>query len=151
VWNLRTLQGEKEFAYPGEGWGLCFDGGHLVMSDGSDRLTLRDPDSFAKLGEIAVRRAGQPVRNLNELECVGGTVYANVWQDTHVARIDMRSGEVTAWLDAAELLSPEEKRGADVLNGIAYLPTTGHLLLTGKLWPKIFEVEIAPVATTSAR
>lgn len=147
VWNLTTMRKEKEFSYEGEGWGLCFDGHHLIMSNGSDTLALRDPETFAKRAEVAVRRAGRPVRNLNELECVDGVVYANVWQDNHIARIDPRTGEVTAWIDAAGLLPPDEERRADVLNGIAYLPTTGHLVLTGKLWPRAFEVEIVPASS----
>jgi len=151
VWNLATLGKEREISYQGEGWGLCFDGRHLIMSDGSETLALRDPESFARVGEIVVRRAGRPVRNLNELECVDGVVYANVWQDTHIARIDSRTGEVTGWLDASGLLAPEEARDADVLNGIAYLPASGHLALTGKLWPRIFEVEIVPEAPPSAK
>lgn len=151
VWNLATLGKEREISYQGEGWGLCFDGRHLIMSDGSETLALRDPESFARVGEIVVRRAGRPVRNLNELECVDGVVYANVWQDTHIARIDSRTGEVTGWLDASGLLAPEEARDADVLNGIAYLPASGHLALTGKLWPRIFEVEIVPDAPPAAK
>jgi glutamine cyclotransferase len=147
VWNLATLRKEREILYQGEGWGLCFDGRHLVMSDGSDTLVLRDPESFAKVGEIVVRRDGRPLRNLNELECVEGVVYANVWQDSHIARIDPRTGVVTGWIDASGLLAPEEAGAADVLNGIAYLPATGHLLLTGKLWPRMFEVEIVPGAS----
>jgi glutaminyl-peptide cyclotransferase len=114
------------------------------MSDGSEKLAVRDPDSFAKVGEIVVRRAGKPVRNLNELECVEGVVYANIWQDTHLVRIDGKTGEVTGWIDASCLLAPEEERAVDVLNGIAFLPATGHLVLTGKLWPRLFEVEIVP-------
>jgi glutamine cyclotransferase len=144
VWNLATLRKEREIPYQGEGWGLCFDGHHLIMSDGSDTLALRDPESFARVGEIVVRRAGRPVRNLNELECVEGVVYANVWQDNHIARIDPRTGEVTGWIDASGLLASEEAGTADVLNGIAYLPATGHLAVTGKLWPRIFEVEVVP-------
>ena len=151
VWNLATLRKEREIPYQGEGWGICFDGRHLIMSDGGDTLTLRDPESFAKVGKIMVRRAGQPVRNLNELECVDGIVYANVWQDSHIARIDPRTGEVTGWIDASGLLAPEEARAADVLNGIAYLPATGHLVLTGKLWPRIFEVEIVPDTPPAAK
>ena len=151
VWNLATLGKEREISYQGEGWGLCFDGRHLIMSDGSETLALRDPESFARVGEIVGRRAGRPVRNLNELECVDGVVYANVWQDTHIARIDSRTGEVTGWLDASGLLAPEEARDADVLNGIAYLPASGHLALTGKLWPRIFEVEIVLDAPPAAK
>jgi len=151
VWNLATLRKEREISYQGEGWGICFDGRHLIVSDGSDTLALRDPESFVKIGEIVVRRAGQPVRNLNELECVDGIVYANVWQDSHIARIDPHTGEVTGWIDASGLLAPGEARAADVLNGIAYLPATGHLVLTGKLWPRIFEVEIVSDAPPAAK
>ena len=144
VWDLGTLRKESEFSYDGEGWGLCFDGRHLVMSDGSDKLTLRDSASFAKVGEVRVRLAGQPLANLNELECAGSVVYANVWQDNHIARIDAKSGEVTAWIAASGLLDPSEAAGADVLNGIADMPNTSHLLVTGKLWPHLYEVEIVP-------
>jgi len=151
VWNLATLRKEREIPYQGEGWGLCFDGRHLIMSDGSETLTLRDPESFARVGEIVVRRAGRPVRNLNELECPEGVVYANVWQDNHIARIDPRTGEVTGWIDASGLLTPEEAGAADVLNGIAYLPATGHLVLTGKLWPRVFEVEVVPDVSPAAK
>ena len=151
VWNLATLRKEREISYQGEGWGLCFDGRHLIMSDGSETLALRDPESFAKVGEIVVRRAGQPLRNLNELECLEGIVYANVWQNSHIARIDARTGEVTGWIDASGLLRPDEAHAADVLNGIAYLPATGHLAVTGKLWPRIFEVEIVPAAPPPAK
>jgi glutaminyl-peptide cyclotransferase len=143
-WNLGTFKREREATYEGEGWGLCFDGRRLVMSDGSARLTFRDPDSFAKLGEVTVRRAGTPVSSLNELECVDGVVYANIWQDWHIARIDPASGDVTAWIDASGLLAPEERAGTDVLNGIAAVPGSRNLLLTGKLWPRAFEVELVP-------
>jgi len=151
VWDLATLKKESEFSYDGEGWGLCFDGRHLVMSDGSDRLTFRHPDSFAKEGELRVRLAGQPLANLNELECAGNVIYANVWQDSHIARVDAKTGEVTAWIDASGLLDPSEAAGADVLNGIAEVTSTGHLLVTGKLWPHLYEVEIVPDAKGGVR
>ncbi len=144
VWNLQSLKREREFTYEGEGWGLCFDGKRLVMSDGSARLTFRDPESFAKQGDLEVRRQGQAVTNLNELECVGATIYANVWQDDHIVRIDGGTGVVTAWIDAAGLLSPSERAGVDVLNGIAYMEDRGHFLVTGKFWPRLFEVEFVP-------
>src|SRR4051812_3092313 len=83
-WNLSSMSKEREVPYEGEGWGLCFDGRRLVMSDGSDQLFFRDPDSFNKIGQVAVRRAGVGVTNLNELECVDGMIYANIWQDTHI-------------------------------------------------------------------
>ncbi len=144
VYDLETFTKQREFTYAGEGWGLCFDGQRLVMSDGSDRLTFRDPATFAKVGDVAVRRDGQPVSQLNELECADGLVYANVWQDTHIARIDPRTGEVTGWIDASGLLPPEERAGTDVLNGITYLSDRRRFLLTGKLWPRTFEVELVP-------
>jgi glutaminyl-peptide cyclotransferase len=140
VWNPSTLKIEKELPYTGEGWGLCFDGTHLVMSDGTDRLVRRDPKTFAAVGEVRVRSEGVPVSELNELECVEGTIYANVWMRSSIARIDARSGRVTAWIDASGLLRPEEERAADVLNGIAYRPDTGRFIITGKNWPRAFEV-----------
>lgn len=145
VWDLDGLKKLAEFSYEGEGWGLCFDGKRLVMSDGSNRLTFRDPATFAKVGEIAVRRNGSPLGNLNELECARGTVYANVWQDSHIARIDAATGEVTGWIDASGLLDAREAASVDVLNGIAEMELSGHLLVTGKLWPSLFEVEIVPM------
>jgi len=145
VWDLATLNKENEFTYEGEGWGLCFDGRRLVMSDGSDKLTYRNSNSFAKEGEVRVRLAGKPLTNLNELECSGASVYANVWQNNHIARIDAKSGEVTAWIDASGLLDPSEAAGTDVLNGIAEMTSTGHLLVTGKLWPHLYEVELVPI------
>jgi glutamine cyclotransferase len=151
VWDLATLRKLSEFSYEGEGWGLCYDGRRLVMSDGSDRLVFRNPTSFAKEGEVLVRRAGMPLRNLNELECSAGVVYANVWQDSHLARIDPSSGQVTAWIDAAGLLDASEAAGTDVLNGIAEMNTTGHLLVTGKLWPHVYEVEVVTQAKGGAR
>jgi len=143
-WNLSSLTKEREVRYEGEGWGLCFDGRRLIMSDGSSQLFFRDPDSFAKTGQITVRRAGVPVLQLNELECVDGVVYANIWQDTHIARIDPATGEVTGWIDASNLLTGEDRIGADVLNGIAAIPGSRNLLVTGKYWPRAFEVELVP-------
>jgi glutamine cyclotransferase len=143
-WNLSSLTKEREVPYEGEGWGLCFDGRRLVMTDGSDQLFFRDPESFAKIGQVTVRRAGAPVRELNELECIDGAVYANIWQDTHIVRIDPASGDVTAWIDASNLLSAEDRVGANVLNGIAAIPGSRNLLITGKLWPRAFEVELVP-------
>lgn len=143
-WTLSSFKKEREVPYEGEGWGLCFDGRRLVMSDGTDQLFFRDPESFARTGQITVRRKGTPLRYLNELECVDGMVYANIWQDTHIARIDPATGDVTGWIDASNLLSAEERLGADVLNGIAAVPGTKNFLITGKKWPRVFEVEIVP-------
>jgi glutaminyl-peptide cyclotransferase len=145
VWDLASFQKRREYRYRGEGWGLCYDGGRLIMSDGSDQLVFRDPQTFRETGRVSVRHDGRPLRLLNELECVGdGVVFANVWQEQALVRIDPATGHTTAWIDASGLLSPEEARGADVLNGIAYLPGAGRLLITGKYWPKVFEVELVP-------
>lgn len=142
VWDLSTLHKLSEFSYDGEGWGLCYDGRRLVMSDGSEKLTFRNSATFAVEGELRVRRGSSPLRNLNELECTAAGIYANVWQDNHIARIDPGSGAVIQWIEADGLLDPSEAAGTDVLNGIAEMNTTGHLLLTGKLWPHIYEVDV---------
>jgi MYXO-CTERM domain-containing protein len=128
------------FEYTGEGWGLCFDGERLVMSNGSSKLFFRNPETFAIIGEIEVRNTNGPIGNLNELECVGSFVYANVWQTETILRIDAASGDVLGAIDASGLLTPAEAMGTDVLNGIAFDPRTSHFFITGKLWPKVFEV-----------
>ena len=140
VYDLRTFDTVRTFRYAGEGWGLCHDGDRLVMSNGSDTLTFRDAETFEPVGEVRVTLRGRPQERLNELECVDGEVYANVWQDDYIVRIDPTSGRVTHQIDAAGLLSPREARGVDVLNGIAYQPETGTFYITGKWWPKMFEV-----------
>ncbi|MGB8330894.1 MAG: glutaminyl-peptide cyclotransferase [Polyangiales bacterium] len=144
VSDLATLEERETLRYPGEGWGLCYDGAALVMTDGSSTLEFRDPDSMELLREVTVLKNGRPVRQLNELECVGGDVYANIWQREEILRIDPKTGHVSATIDASGLLSPAEATRADVLNGIAYKPESQTFLLTGKLWPQVFEVELEP-------
>ncbi|WP_158848462.1 glutaminyl-peptide cyclotransferase [Saccharothrix deserti] len=134
-----TLEEVRRVTYEGEGWGLCHDGDRLVMSDGSDRLTFRDPESFAETGTVAVRRGGQPVTRLNELECVGGQVWANVWQTDKVVRIDPANGKVTDTVDLSGV-RPADVPKSDVLNGIAAVPGTDEFLITGKNWPTMFRV-----------
>ena len=150
VYDVSTFEEVRSFEYTTEGWGLCFDGERVVMSDGSDNLYFRDPDSFELLQSVAVTRDGEPVRRLNELECVSGLVYANVWTTDTIVAIDANTGQVVAEVDAAGLLTPAEALGADVLNGIAYDPASGHFFLTGKLWPKVFEVKLAMASETTA-
>ena len=140
VFGLERFDERRTFRYEGEGWGLCNDGGRLVMSDGSDRLTFRDPRTFEVLGEVAVTLRGFPLTQINELECVGDSVYANVYQTDFLVRIDPASGRVTHYIEASGLLTREEARGVDVLNGIAFDPGAETFYLTGKLWPKMFEV-----------
>jgi glutaminyl-peptide cyclotransferase len=144
VSDLATLEERTTLRYRGEGWGLCYDGTALVMSDGSSMLEFRDPASMELLGEVTVLKNGHSVRKLNELECVGSEIYANVWQSTEILRIDRKTGRVTATIDASGLLSRIEAMRADVLNGIAYKPESKTFLLTGKLWPHVFEVELVP-------
>ena len=139
-WSRDEFTPLGQFSYEGEGWGLCFDGEALVMSDGSDQLFFRDPQTFVVQRAVAVTYNGQPLPLLNELECVEGKVFANVWQTDTIVRIDPETGEVDAAIDAAGLLTEEERIQADVLNGIAYMPETGHFLITGKLWPVMYDV-----------
>ena len=146
IYDRADFKPVGELRYDGEGWGLCWDGARIVMSDGSDRLTFRDPKTFATLSTLNVTREGKPVPELNELECVDGLVYANVWQTDEILRIDPKDGRVTAVIDAAGLLTPEERQKADVLNGIAWDPAAKTFLITGKLWPKMFEVRFVPAA-----
>lgn len=131
------------FSYGNEGWGLTTDGEKLLQSDGSDILTWRDPKNFASLGQIRVTRNGAPLRNLNELEWIGGTIWANVWQTDQIVIIDPKNGWVVAELDLSGLLKAQDRRGGeDVLNGIAYDANSGRIFVTGKNWPKLFSIVV---------
>ncbi|MBB4929353.1 glutaminyl-peptide cyclotransferase [Lipingzhangella halophila] len=144
--DAETLEETGRVSYDGEGWGLCYDdaAGHLVMSDGTDELTFRDPRTFEPLSTTVVTLDGEPLDMLNELECAGGAVWANVWQTDDIVRIDPASGIVEAVADASGLLPESDRSGADVLNGIAAVPDSDTFLLTGKLWPHAFQVEFVP-------
>ena len=140
VYDKRSFARTGEFTYKGEGWGLCTSGEELVMSDGSSNLTFRRAKDFSVLRTVAVTMDGQRLEQLNELECVGTDIYANVWMRDVIVRIDQKSGRVTQRIEAPNLLSPIERQGVDVLNGIAYDPGDQTFLITGKLWPKLFRV-----------
>jgi glutamine cyclotransferase len=140
VYNKNTFTRTSEFTYKGEGWGLCTMGDQLVMSDGSSNLTVRQAKDFTVVRTLAVTLDGQRLEHLNELECVGTDVYANVWMKDVIVRIDSRTGRVTQYIEAPNLLSPIEKQGVDVMNGIAYDPTDRTFLVTGKYWPRLFRV-----------
>lgn len=182
--NLSAFTEEAElefgtFDYTGEGWGLCYDGEVIYMSDGSDTLALRDPQTFEVVETLQVTYDDVPLRELvldngaivpapvpatqsaqatpgaspvrlqridllNELECVGDSIYSNVWQTDTILKIDKATGAVTAQIDAAGLLDEDEQLEADVLNGIAYLPESDTFLITGKYWPHMFEVVFVP-------
>ncbi len=132
----------REFNYPTEGWGITHDGERLIMSDGSAKLYFLDPDTFEEIGRIQVYDSNGPVTKLNELEYVNGKVFANVWETDRIAKIEPITGEVIEWIDLKGLLSSKENDDADVLNGIAYDVENDRLFVTGKLWPKLFEIEL---------
>lgn len=146
VFDAASLDPLGQRHLPTEGWGLCHDGTSFVVSDGTSVLRRYDTDTFAPGGRIRVADQGVPVEALNELECVDGRILANVWQTDRVAVVDPADGRVAAWLDLSGLkalmppLPPEA-----VTNGMAYDPDTGRLWVTGKLWPGMFELELAPL------
>lgn len=147
VYDLATFEQVGSYEYEGEGWGLCADDNYLYMSDGSPFLSLRDKDTFELIIKSMVTLQGQPVVRLNELECVGDYIYANVYQTDYILQIDKINGVVVALIDASELLTPEERaalESGEVLNGIAYDPENDSFLITGKHWPKLFEVRFVP-------
>jgi glutaminyl-peptide cyclotransferase len=146
VYDLATFEPRRTFRYTGEGWGLTHDGTRLIMSDGSATGTLRllDPATFRETGRLTVRDGAIPVKGLNELEFVKGEIYANVWNTDRIARISPRTGQVTGWIDLRGLLDPREAAGVDVLNGIAYDAAADRLFVTGKLWPRLFEIQLVP-------
>lgn len=144
VYDRNTFEPKKRFSYPGEGWGLTHDGTNLIMSDGSDQLRVLDPLTFAEKRRIKVTAVGAPLRNLNELEVVKGEIFANIWQTDYVARIAPDTGRVSAYIDLRGLLTPLERARTDVLNGIAYDAAHDRLFVTGKLWPKLFEIKVVP-------
>ncbi|MDQ3656819.1 MAG: glutaminyl-peptide cyclotransferase [Chloroflexota bacterium] len=146
VYDRETFALQETFTYETQGWGLTTDGDRLIMSDGSNRLVFRDPDTFVEVGHVDVLDSGTPVSSLNELEYIDGEVWANVYQTDRIARIDPENGQVTSWIDLTGLLAPEDypAQGVDVLNGIAHDPETGRIFITGKLWPTLFEIELVP-------
>jgi glutamine cyclotransferase len=147
IYDRASFARTGQFTYSGEGWGLCFDGSQFIQSDGSHRLIFRDPATFAVTRQIAVTQDGQPVSALNELECVGDVVYANIWLTDRIVEIAKLNGIVRATIDASGLLSPADHAALAheaTLNGIAHDPANGTFMLTGKLWPKLFRVRFAP-------
>ena len=145
VYDRQTFRLLKKFFYPTEGWGLTQDGKHLIMSDGSSFLYFLDPNTFKMIRRIQVRDEGLPVAFLNELEFIKGEIFANVYQTDRIVRISPQTGRVTGWIDLKGLLPAEDRTLAvDVLNGIAYDPQGDRIFVTGKLWPKLFEIRLVP-------
>ena len=142
VYDKDTFQTKRQFTYPGEGWGLTHDGVNLIMSDGTDYLRILDPATFQLRRRVRVMDGERPLRNLNELEYVKGEVLANIWTTDYIARIDPRSGIVLGYINLEGILSANERPSDGVLNGIAYDAARDRLFVTGKLWPKLFEIRI---------
>lgn len=143
VYDAESFAQLASFQYPTEGWGLAHDGQELIMSDGSATLTWRDAETLAETRRVQVSDGGRPVASLNELEYVQGEVWANVWHTDRIARIDPATGGVTGWIELAGLIEPSERNGPEsVLNGIAYDAEADRLFVTGKLWPKLFEIKV---------
>ncbi len=145
VYDKKTLKLIKKFSYQTQGWGITYDGKYLIISDGSAVLYFMDPNTFKVVGTLEVYGDNGKVSKLNELEYINGEIYANIWGIEKIARINSKTGRVTAWIDLSGLLSDQDKKNrVDVLNGIAFNSDKGRLFVTGKLWPKLFEIELVP-------
>jgi glutamine cyclotransferase len=143
IYDPKTFQKEGEFTYGGEGWGLTTDGESLIMSDGTNQIRFLNPSSYEVKRTIEIFDNNQPLRELNELEYVKGEIYANIWHSDRIARIDPQTGKVLAWIDLKGLLAPTERSDPEaVLNGIAYDEAGDRIFVTGKLWPKLFEIRL---------
>ena len=143
IYDAQSFERVGQFNYSGEGWGLATDGNSLILSDGSNRIRFLDPSDFRVTRTITVLDGQTPVKELNELEFVQGEIYANVWHDNRIATIDPQSGHVTGWIDLSGLMPPGELRDEEaVLNGIAYDQANNKLYVTGKLWPRLFEIRV---------
>jgi glutaminyl-peptide cyclotransferase len=142
VYDKQSFAVRRQFRYTGEGWGLTQDRTSLIMSDGTEFIRYLDPATFTERRRIRVTAAGAPLKNLNELELVKGEIFANVWQTDYIARIDPTSGKVNGYIDLRGLLPAREREATDVLNGIAYDEATDRLFVTGKLWPRVYEIRI---------
>ena len=142
VYDLSSFAPLGTFGYSGEGWGLTHNGREFILSDGTANLRFLDPTTFRETRRVSVTDGGVPVKNLNELEYVRGEIYANVWHTDRIARISPQSGKVTRWIDLTGLMSTGHRLDPEaVLNGIAYDAEGNRLFVTGKLWPRVFEIE----------
>lgn len=142
IYDIATFEQIGEFSYPGEGWALTRDEARIIMSDGTSALRFLDPETLKETGRVQVTDQGKPVTDINELEYVKGEVFANIWQTDRIVRIDPKTGKVTGWIDLSGLLTGSDLAGVDVLNGIAYDAATDRLFVTGKFWPKLFEIRL---------
>ena len=148
VYDFKTFEPRSQFSYPGEGWALTTDGRRVIMSDGTPDIRFLDPATLAETGRLHVTDAGRPLQQINELEWVRGEIYANVWMTDRIARIDPATGVVRGWIDLSGLLGQPHGEGRfgepDVLNGIAYDAKGDRLFVTGKYWPRLYEIALTP-------
>jgi glutamine cyclotransferase len=142
VYDQASFKRLRQFTYPGEGWGLTNDGTRIFMSDGSAQIRVWDPNTLKETGRITVKDGGKDVAALNELEYIRGEIWANIWLTDKIVRFSPKDGRVTGWIDMSGLLTPAERAGADVLNGIAFDSIGDRIFVTGKLWPKVFEIKL---------
>jgi len=158
IYDFKTFAKIGEFHYPGEGWSMTTDGKVIYMDDGTPQIRIWDPETLTnggqpvEKGRITVTDESRPVENLNELEWVKGELFANIWQTWKIARIDPKTGHVVGWIDMTGLLSPNDFIDAgpeqtDVMNGIAYDAEHDRLFVTGKRWPKLFEIKLVKKGT----
>jgi glutaminyl-peptide cyclotransferase len=143
IYDKETFGLLGNFSYSSEGWGLTFSGNNLIMSDGTSKLTFFDPITFQMVRQVSVHDGNTPITNINELEYINGTVYANIWMQQKIAIIDPQTGTVRSWIDLSGIY--QSNNLDDVLNGIAYDSQANRLLITGKDWPKIYEIIIKPL------
>jgi glutamine cyclotransferase len=149
VYDRFSFRQLRTFHYSGEGWGLTQDGKALILSDGTSTLRFLDPQTFREVRRVVVKDRGAPIDQLNELEYVRGEIYANVWHTDRIARIAPATGRVLGWIDLANLLPADQRSDPEaVLNGIAYDAARDRLFVTGKLWPKLFEIKVIPESAT---
>ena len=152
VYNQADFRRLKSFNYPGEGWALTNEGSNIYMSDGTAEIRILDPNTLQEKRRITVKDHGKPLTNINELEWVKGEIYANVWMTERIVRISPADGRVLGWIDLTGILSAEDRaRGVDVLNGIAYDSLGDRLFVTGKYWPKLFEIKLVRKAQRKSR
>ncbi|HNY79131.1 MAG: glutaminyl-peptide cyclotransferase [Sedimentisphaerales bacterium] len=145
VYDKTTFRELEQFHFSGQGWGLTSDGTRLILSDGTSVLRFLDPNTYVETGRLRVHNDRRPVRQINELEFIDGQIYANILPTDYIAIISPQTGRITGWIDLTGLYIPPEYSPSNiVLNGIAYIPETRHLLVTGKCWPKIYEIELVP-------
>ncbi|MEA2015465.1 MAG: glutaminyl-peptide cyclotransferase [Actinomycetota bacterium] len=152
VYDKYSFKLLQEFNYPDEGWGITHDGKHLIMSDGTQTLHFLDPETFKEISQIKVTANDIPVTGINELEYIQGEIYANIWQTELIVMIDPLTGQVIGCIDLKGILIPEDdSKTVDVLNGIAYDAKNARLFVTGKFWPKLFEIELKEQGTAESK